>query len=218
MRPLDIEKESFRIIFDTVKTFSDFHEIFPPAMPYRDEMMRIIFRVVHATADFDFVKSLHFTQKDFEAARDALLSGCTIVTDTNMALAGINKKLCANYGIDVVCYMGDEEVAAAAQARGTTRAVVSMERAVKEHSGAIYAIGNAPTALMRLCELIDEEQAAPSLVIGAPVGFVNVVESKNILSATDVPSIIAKGRKGGSPVAAAIINAILYELPQNARN
>ncbi|MBP5212011.1 MAG: precorrin-8X methylmutase, partial [Pyramidobacter sp.] len=124
--------------------------------------------------------------------------------------AGISKKSCAALGVSVVCRMSEPEVAAEAVSRGVTRAVVSMERAVEATPEAIFAIGNAPTALIRLCELIDEGKAKPALVVGVPVGFVNVIESKERLARTNVPSIIAMGRKGGSTVASAILNALLY--------
>ena len=127
-----------------------------------------------------------------------------------MAAAGINKTSAARFGVEVVCRMAEKEVREAALARGVTRAVVSMEIAAEKTPEAIFAIGNAPTALIRLCELVKEGRAKPSLVIGVPVGFVNVVESKELLVRTDVPYIAAMGRKGGSTVASAIVNALLY--------
>ena len=160
--------------------------------------------------DFDFKDKMVFSEKAVQKAREALSSGVTVVTDTQMAAAGINKIAAKRFGIDVVCRMSDPEIREEAAKRQVTRAVVSMEEAVRQTPNAIFAIGNAPTALMRLCELIEEGKASPSLVIGVPVGFVNVVESKEILTRTDVPFIAAMGRKGGSTVASAIVNALMY--------
>ena len=140
----------------------------------------------------------------------ALRRGASVVTDTAMAAAGVSKPSAARWGVEVVCRMADPEVGEEARRRGVTRAVVCMERAVEATPDAVFAIGNAPTALMRLCELIREGRARPSLVVGVPVGFVNVVESKEVLAAMDVPQIVAMGRKGGSTVAAAILNALFY--------
>ena len=174
-----------------------------------EENLPVIKRVVHTTADFDFVKNLFFSPKAVTLGCEALRRGVTIVTDTNMAAAGISKTYAAKYGVSVVCRMAEPDIMEEANRRGVTRAAVSMEHAVRETPNAIFAIGNAPTALMRLCELIGEGAADPALVIGVPVGFVNVVESKELLASTDVPKIIAMGRKGGSAVAASIVNAML---------
>ena len=165
--------------------------------------------MIHTTADFDFARTLFFPGV-VTTAREAISRGVDIITDTNMAAAGINKKKLACYGGRVLCYMADPEVAQEASGRGITRAAVSMERVVQEKPGAIFAIGNAPTALLRLCELIASGQAQPALAVGVPVGFVNVVESKQRLMQLPVPQIVTQGRKGGSTVAVAIINALLY--------
>lgn len=199
MRPEEIERESMRIIAS---------EMGPWTGP--EENLAVVKRVVHTTADFDFVKNLRFSDGAVANARRALAAGATVVTDTNMAAAGINKISASRFGVEVVCRMADPEVRAAAQERGVTRAVVSMEIAAEKTPEAVFAIGNAPTALIRLCELIKEGRAKPALVIGVPVGFVNVVESKELLTRTDVPYIAAMGRKGGSTVASAIVNALLY--------
>ena len=151
-----------------------------------------------------------FSAEAVTKARKALADGAAVVTDTQMAAAGINKAAAAKYNVRVICRMSDPEIREEALRRGVTRAVVSMETAVRDTPEAIFAIGNAPTALIRLCELIKEEKAKPALVIGVPVGFVNVVESKELLARTDVPFIAAMGRKGGSTVASAIVNALLY--------
>lgn len=199
MKPEEIELASMRTIAS---------EMDPWTGP--EENLPIVKRVIHTTADFEFQKTLRFTDGVVGKAREALRAGTTIVTDTMMAAAGISKKSCAALGIEIVCRMSNPEIAAEAKERGVTRAVVSIETAVRETPGAIFAIGNAPTALIRLCELIDEGKAHPALVVGVPVGFVNVIESKERLARTDVPSIIAMGRKGGSPIASTILNALLY--------
>lgn len=200
MRPEDIEAQSMRII----ESEMDAGGIPAVHLP-------VIKRVVHTTADFDYVRTLVFSAGAVEQARQALRAGVPIVTDTNMAAAGISRPYAARYGNTVQCRMADPEVVRLAGERGTTRAEVSMELAVEQTPEAIFAIGNAPTALIRLCGLIREGRARPALVIGVPVGFVNVVESKELLLAMDVPHIVARGRKGGSTVAAAIVNALYYE-------
>lgn len=200
MRPDEIESTSMAIIA---------RELGASWNGAEDELP-VVMRVVHTTADFDFAENLVFSPGVVGSVKQALAKGAIIVTDTNMAAAGINKKAAERYGVSVICRMADPEVAAAAATRGVTRAVVSIEEAVRATPDAIFAIGNAPTALIRLCELIDSGEAAPTLVIGVPVGFVNVIESKEMLIQRDVPYITAIGRKGGSPVASAIVNALLY--------
>lgn len=170
----------------------------------------VIKRVIHTTADFDYVKNLHFTKGVVDLFRDAIRQGTDIVTDTQMARAGINKKRLAQYGGTVHCFMSDPDVAEEAKKRHITRAEVSMEKAAKLPRPVIFAIGNAPTALIRLHELMGAHEISPVGIIGVPVGFVNVVEAKELILSDPVPSIVARGRKGGSNVAAAIVNAILY--------
>ncbi len=199
MKPEEIERESMRIIASEMGPWEG-----PP------ENLPVVMRVVHTTADFDFVKNLRFSDGAVEKARRALVAGATIVTDTNMAAAGINKIYAARFGAEVICRMADKDVREAALAGGVTRAAVSMEMAAEKTPEAIFAIGNAPTALIKICELIREGRLRPSLVIGVPVGFVNVVESKERLTRAGVPYIAAMGRKGGSAVASAIVNALLY--------
>ena len=201
LAPMDIEKRSFEIITRELGNIE-----IPP------EHASVTKRVIHTTADFDYAKNLYFSPGAVEKAKEALLAGADIVTDTNMARSGINKTLLARFGGEVHCFMSDEDVATEAKARGITRAAVSMEKACTLTKPLIFAIGNAPTALLRLDELIKEGRIAPKLIIGVPVGFVNVVESKDIIKAAGMPCIIADGRKGGSNVAAAICNALLYEL------
>jgi len=170
----------------------------------------VIKRVIHTTADFDYADHLWFSPDVVPAAIAALKEGADIVCDTNMAKAGINKRTLQKLGGKVHCFMADEDVEQEAKARGITRAAVSMEKAASLKKPLIFAIGNAPTALLRLRRLIDENQVTPRLIIGAPVGFVNVVEAKELFVNADIPAIIARGRKGGSNVAAAICNALLY--------
>ena len=176
------------------------------------DQLPVIKRAIHTSADFDYADNLCFSENVIERAKEALASGATIVTDTNMALSGISKTTLAKLGGRALCLMADEQVARAAKARGVTRATVSMEHAAKLDGPLIFAIGNAPTALIRLHELIGEGTVQPALVIGVPVGFVNVVEAKELFIGGDTPYIIARGRKGGSNVAAAIVNALLYQL------
>ena len=202
--PADIERTSISIITRELDELG----LTPPP-----ETAAVVKRVIHTTADFDYAKNLRFTPGAVQAAVRALQRGAVIVTDTNMALAGISRPGLAKLGCEAVCYMADPAVAEAAKQAGTTRAVAAMHRAAREHPGAILAVGNAPTALLTIAEEI-EAGLRPALVIGVPVGFVNVVESKETLFAVceqhGVPAIAAMGRKGGSNVAAAICNAIVY--------
>ena len=207
VKPQDIEAKSFEIIA------AELAEMGIALDPEKD---RIIRRAIHTSADFDYAHTLCFSDGAVSAARDLIRGGADIVTDTNMALTGINKKRLAGYGGSVRCYMADEDVAAEAKERGVTRASVSMERAVADAMASgrktIFAIGNAPTALITLREMYDEGRFKPDFVIGVPVGFVNVVEAKELILETDIPYIINRGRKGGSNVAAAIVNALLYSM------
>ncbi len=199
--PMDIEKRSMEIISETLGS-----RVLDP------ENEAVIKRVIHSTADFDFADTLTFSEHAVSKGIEALRSGCDIVTDTQMAKAGINKRILASLGGEVHCFMSDPDVAEEAKARGITRAAVSMEKAAKLSKPCIYAIGNAPTALFALRDLIDSGQLKAALIIAVPVGFVNVVESKELIIASSVPYIAARGRKGGSPVAAAICNAMLYRI------
>ena len=201
--PAEIERESMRVIDGELAARGI---VLPP------ELAPVVKRVIHTTADFDFARTLRFTENAVSLGAAALRGG-VIVTDTNMVRAGVSRAAAEKLGCTVCCYMADEGVAAEAKNRGVTRAAVSMERALAEHPGAVLAIGNAPTALLRVCEAV-EAGARPSLVIGVPVGFVNVTESKEralaVCERCGVPAIVAMGRKGGSGVAAAICNALLY--------
>ena len=201
--PSEIEKESFRIIR---KELAEAGKIIP------EEVEPTVVRVIHTTADFEYADTLEFSEGVIQKAKAAIRSGAHIVTDTNMALAGINKKTLAGYGGEVHCFMADEEVAKLAKERGVTRAYVSMEKAIEINAPLIFAIGNAPTALASLNRLWQEKGFRPELIIAVPVGFVNVVEGKDLIRNMDVPYIINAGRKGGSGVAAAICNSILYNM------
>ena len=204
--PAEIEQRSMEIIAAEMGE-TDFTE----------QQLPIVKRCIHTSADFDYVKNLKFTPGAVEAGLAAIRSGCTIVTDTQMARAGINKKVLGKFGGQAVCFMSDEDVAIEAKERGETRATVSMERAAALEGPVILAIGNAPTALVRACELMEAGRFSPALVIGVPVGFVNVVESKELLAAMPGEHIVAMGRKGGSNIAATICNALLYMASGNAR-
>ena len=198
LQPDEIERESMRIIQEAIND----SDILPENLP-------VIKRVIHATADFDFLHNLTFSENAVNLAREAIRNHTPIITDTLMLSAGISKR----YGVKIICHVSDEETISEANARNITRAMINIERSVKEYPSAIYAIGNAPTALIRLCELVRERKANPALVIGVPVGFVNVIESKRMLdSLSDIPRIISHGNKGGTTVACAIVNAILYGL------
>ncbi len=202
--PADIERASMEIIRRELKEKG----LYPAA-----ENEAVVLRAIHATADFDYAKNLFFTPGAAEKGARALRAGADIVTDTNMARAGVSRPALARLGGEAHCYMADERVAAEAKARGVTRAVRAMRLAAEKHPGAVYAVGNAPTALLELCALM-REGFRPALVVGVPVGFVNVVESKEqarrVCEECGVPAILAMGRKGGSTVAAAICNALLY--------
>ncbi|MCR5626601.1 MAG: precorrin-8X methylmutase [Lachnospiraceae bacterium] len=201
VKPMDIEKRSFEIITERLGGRS-----------FGEDKDDIVKRVIHTSADFDYADNLVFSDGVVEKALEAIKSGATIVTDTQMAKAGINKKILESFGGEALCYMSDDDVAAIAKESGITRAMVSMEKACRISGPLILAIGNAPTALIRADELIKEGRMKPALIIGVPVGFVNVVESKELIIEGDTPYIVARGNKGGSNVAAAICNALLYKL------
>ena len=202
IKPMDIERRSFEIITELLgdKKLEPENEL-------------VIKRAIHPTADFDYAENLVFSPHAVKKGMEALKNGCDIVTDTQMAKAGINKTILASLGGEGHCFMADADVAEAAKQRGVTRALVSMEKAAKLPKPCIFAIGNAPTALVSIEHLMEEGALSPALIIGVPVGFVNVVESKELLIEKALaPYIIARGRKGGSNVAAAICNAMLYQI------
>ena len=199
--PEEIEKKSFEMITEELGEL-----VLDP------EKASIIKRVIHTTADFEYVHNLLFSENVVEIAKEAFRNGACIITDTQMAKSGINKKALEKWGCEVHCFISDEDVAIEAKSRGTTRAEAAIDKALKLDKPLIFAVGNAPTALIRLAELMLLNQIQPQLIIGVPVGFVNVVGSKELIIESNAPYIVARGRKGGSNVAAAICNAILYSL------
>lgn len=201
--PRDIERRSFEIITQELGN----RELDLDKEP-------IIKRVIHTTADFEYADTLEFSPDVVKKALDAIKRGACIVTDTQMGRSGINKKTLEKHGGEVFCFISDKDVAEMAIQNGTTRATASMDKAVALNKEIIFAIGNAPTALIRLHKLIQEEKIKPALIIGVPVGFVNVIQSKELILESDIPYIVARGRKGGSNVAAAICNALLYMLDE----
>lgn len=201
VKPADIERRSMEIIEERLGD--------KKLLPDRADIIK---RVIHTTADFEYADNLVFSENAVECALEALKNGAHIVTDTNMAYSGINKTVLHSLGGEAHCFMADADVAAAAKERGITRAMVSMEKACTIEENVIFAIGNAPTALIKIDELVKAGRIKPSLIIGVPVGFVNVVESKELIIAGDIPYIVARGNKGGSGVAAAVCNALLYRL------
>lgn len=201
--PGDIEKRSFEIISEELKERNI-------VLPESQEL--VTKRVIHTSADFEYARTMTYSKDAVAIAKQLILDGADIVTDTNMALAGINKKILASFGGEAHCFMADEDVAKIAKERQVTRATVSMEKAAQLKKPVIFAVGNAPTALMELHKMMSEGVYRPAFIIGVPVGFVNVVSAKELIIKTDVPYIINRGRKGGSNVAAAICNAILYQL------
>lgn len=203
--PADIERRSMEIIEE------ELGEICLPPME-KD----VIKRVIHTSADFDYARTLRFSDAAVERGLAALRQGCTIVTDTNMACTGISQAALDKLGCRKVCFMADADVAAEAKAKGTTRAAACMDKACRLEGPVIIAVGNAPTALIRLHELMEQGKIRPELVIAVPVGFVNVVYAKELIMAGRAPYIAAKGRKGGSNIAAAICNALLYKLTRDA--
>lgn len=201
--PGEIEKRSFAIIGEELKERGI---VLPP------EQELVTKRVIHTSADFDYAKTMTYSLNAVQIAKELIAGGADIVTDTNMALAGINKKRLEEFGGTVHCFMADEDVAREAKTRQVTRATVSMEHAANIDKPVIFAVGNAPTALISLYELMQKSDWRPAFIIGVPVGFVNVEAAKELILKTDVPYIVNRGRKGGSNVAAAIVNALLYQI------
>lgn len=201
--PEEIEKRSFSMISEELKQRNI-------VLSKEEEM--VTKRVIHTSADFDYAETMTYSPNAVSIAKELLLKGADIVTDTNMALAGINKHVLSTFGGKAHCFMADAEVAQMAKERKVTRAVISMEKAKSINKPVIFAVGNAPTALIQLYEMIQTSEWRPAFIIGVPVGFVNVEAAKELILETEVPYIVNRGRKGGSNIAAAICNAILYEL------
>ena len=198
MKPQKIETLSFAIIDQEAGDHGFTQKEWP-----------IVRRMIHTSADFEYIETIKFHPNAVESGISAIRAGCTIITDTNMARVGIRKKELGRFGGQMRCLIGDEDVAIAAQKSGVTRALTAVDKAIPLVDGGIYVVGNAPTALLRLIEAIREKSAAPALVVGLPVGFVNAAESKETLMALDIPYISNRGRKGGSNVAASVVNALL---------
>lgn len=197
--PEDIEKRSFEIIEQELS-----------GREIDDKIKPVVMRVIHTTADFEYFDNLKFSENVIDKILELIREGVAFVTDTNMALSGINKPALRKLGCEAYCFMSDSDVASVAKSEQTTRAAASVDKAAAMRRKIIYVVGNAPTSLVRLFEHIQKGDFTPAAVIGAPVGFVNVVRSKELIMQTDVPYIVAEGRKGGSGVAAAICNALLY--------
>ncbi len=207
--PSEIEKRSFQIIDGELRK----KNIVLP-----EEEKFITMRAIHASADFDYAKTLCYSKDAVKIVKNLLKNGAHIVTDTNMALAGINKKVLAEFGGEAHCFMADEDVILDAKKNQITRAASSMKKAAQLKVPLVFAIGNAPTALIELNKMIEEKIFSPDFIIALPVGFVNVVAAKNLILKGKIPFIVNKGRKGGSNIAAAVCNAILYELKDELKD
>ncbi|MCM1284057.1 MAG: precorrin-8X methylmutase [Muribaculaceae bacterium] len=203
LSPEEIEKRSFEIIAEELVK----RKI---SLPKEEEL--ITKRVIHTSADFDYAETLCYSAGAVEILKTLLKSGADIVTDTHMALAGVNKRALAGFGGHIHCFMADADIALLAKQRNVTRAAVSMEKAAAMEKPLVFAVGNAPTALIKLYEMTVHTGWRPAFIIGVPVGFVNVEAAKELILKTDIPYIINRGRKGGSSIAAAICNAVLYQL------
>ena len=201
--PEEIEKRSFEIITE---------ELLKRGIRLPKEEELITKRFIHTSADFDYAKTLCYSKGAVEIAKELIKNGADIVTDTNMALAGINKKALAKFGGNLHCFMADEDTRLLAKQRNVTRAAVSMEKAAAIEKPVVFAIGNAPTALIKLYEMMEKLDWKPAFIIGVPVGFVNVEAAKELIMKTNIPYIMNRGRKGGSNIAAAICNAVLYQV------
>lgn len=218
IRPDEIEKRSLEIISENLSGMDvviNGNERIDTSDPVMRPVLDVIKRCIHTTADFDYARSMCFSEGAVDKLKALISSGATVVTDTNMAYSGINRSKLSSFGCDIHCFMADEEVAKEAKIRGITRAHVSMERAMALPGPVIFVIGNAPTALITLKEHYDRKDYMPAFVIGVPVGFVNVVAAKEMMIDTDIPYIVNSGRKGGSNVAAAIFNSVLYGMPSS---
>ena len=206
VKPQEIEKRSFEIIEEELKE---------RGIVLPEKEVPITKRVIHTSADFSYAETMTYSPGAIEQALELIKGGAHIVTDTNMALSGVNRGACEQLGVERFCYMADPQVAERARTEHTTRAAAAVDRWAVDHPAGIFAVGNAPTALLRLAEWMEAGKIRPALVIGAPVGFVNVVESKeqiwSVCQTLGVPAIVAMGRKGGSTVAAAVCNALLYQ-------
>jgi len=197
MRPEEIEALSFRIIEQEAGSHG-----------FGPRRWQVVRRMIHTSADFEYIEAVRFHEDAIDAGLEAIQQGKIIFTDTKMARTGIRKSELSAFGCEVCCLISDSDVVRVASESGTTRAAVAVDHAARIMDGGIYVVGNAPTALLRLIELIDQGRAAPALVIGLPVGFVNAAESKAALAKTVIPYITNTGRKGGSNLAVSVVNAL----------
>jgi precorrin-8X/cobalt-precorrin-8 methylmutase len=197
MKPDEIEELSFKVIDDEAGR----HNFSP-------DQWSIVRRMIHTSADFEYMESIRFHKDAIARGLEAIRNGENIVTDTNMARVGIRKSDLERFGTEVKCFMTDSEVCRIASKTGTTKAKAAVDAAIPDMENGIYVIGNAPTALLRLIELVKEKKAKPALIIGLPVGFVNAADSKANLIEMDYPYISNIGRKGGSNIAASVVNAL----------
>lgn len=197
MKPSEIESLSFKIIDQEAGEHN-----------FSQNEWTIVRRMIHTSADFEYMQTVRFHPKAIQAGINAIKQGKMIITDTQMALSGISRKKLEGFNVTLKCLITDAEVAKKAVEEKTTRAHAAVNAAAADMKGGIYVIGNAPTALLRLIDLIDSGQAAPALIIGLPVGFVNAAESKAALVKKDYPYITNIGRKGGSNIAASVVNAL----------
>lgn len=203
LSPKEIEKKSFEIIDMELQKLGKNLEI---------DNELVIKRAIHTSADFSYAENLIFSKDVVKKSVKIFKNGCTIITDTNMVKSGINKIACEKLGIEVKCFIADEDIVQEAKKNNSTRATESMIKSKQFDGNLIFAIGNAPTALIKLDEMIKNNEINPKLIIGVPVGFVNVVESKELIMQNEkIDFIVARGRKGGSNIAASIVNAILYQ-------
>ncbi|GAA0115513.1 MULTISPECIES: precorrin-8X methylmutase [Clostridium] len=196
--PMGIEEKSFEIIGEEMAPHN-----------FTEEQLKVVKRVIHTTADFDYQNIIHFSEDAINKAKSILKEGKMIYTDTNMALSGISKPALKKLNCNVECFVAREDVKLEAKEKGITRSMAGVEKAVEE-GVEFFVFGNAPTAIFKLLELVDAGKVKPKFVVGAPVGFVGAKESKELLEKYDIPYITIRGRKGGSAVAASIMNAIMY--------
>jgi len=198
MKPEDIESLSFNIIDEEAGNHG-----------FNRKEWSIVRRMIHTSADFEYINSIRFSGDPIAVGVKAIRSGKNIITDTEMARSGIRKKSVEQFGGQVSCLINDKNVVAMAKEEGSTRARMAVDLSINTIEGGIYAVGNAPTALLRLIELINADKIKPALILGFPVGFVNAAESKALLSKTNIPFITNVGRKGGSNIVASVVNALI---------
>lgn len=198
--PMEIERKSFEIISEELGEKNGY-----------GLKMDMIKRVIHTTADLDFIDILDFKEGVENKLLEAFQAGCTIMSDTNMIKSGISKKMAGQLGIQIMCFVDSEEAHREAKEKGITRSMAAIDMAARLPGKKVFVIGNAPTALYRILELSEKGELAPEAVIGVPVGFVGAAESKEALWAVDIPAVIAKGRKGGSTIGVALVNAVMKE-------